>query len=223
MRVHAVLSALDRVDTELQVLEPDASTDKARAILKVNEGGPKEPEVIPAITLAPGDHYFKVQAASHKVGDKWVRDQEDPDQTYSLDLSLSPDDGAFEREPNDTALTATALTAEKPLSGYLFPAKDVDIYKLDLSAMPVAAAAKITVTGVTKVPVWVEVHGANSLAIGELLNSADPGKPGIDAVVRQKLDPAIYYVVVRAHPLNKTTGTPQSDPETAYKVSLELE
>src|SRR5262249_24781539 len=148
----------DHVDTELSVVENDGSSAVGKTILKVNEGGAKEPEVIPAVTLPAGDHFIRVQAASHKVGDNWVRDQEDPDQSYRLEAGLSPDDGASEREPNDPAASAPPILPGQTLSGFAFPARDVDVYRLDLSAQPVAAGVSFTLSGVPKVPLALELR-----------------------------------------------------------------
>lgn len=223
-RVRVLLSALDRVDSELSLVELDPSlADHGRAVLKINEGGAKEPEVLPALTLAAGDHYLKVQAASHQVGNQWVRDQEDPDQTYTLSVTVTPDDGRCEREPNDTAAQATPIQPGQPLTGYAFPGKDVDVYKLDLSAQPVATAATLSLTGVPKVPLALEIREGRGGTLGELLNSSDPGKPGVAAQVHQKLEPGLYYLVVKPHPANRNAGTPQSDPDVAYQLSVQLE
>jgi hypothetical protein len=226
-RVHVTLSALDHVDTELSVVEPPPAGSPANSpgatILKVNEGGTKEPEVIPAITLAAGDHFLRIQAASHKVGDKWVRDQEDPDQTYRLDVEIAPDDGAFEREPNDTAANATPINPGQTLSGYAFPARDVDVYRLDLSAQPVAAGVTFKLTGVPKIPLALELRENQNGNLGELLNSADPGKPGTEAQIQQKLDPGVYFLVVKPHPASRAAGLPQSDSDAPYKLTVQLQ
>ncbi len=223
-RVHVALSALDHVDTELSIVEGDPSSAAGKTILRVNEGGAKEPEVIPAVTLAAGDHFLRVQAASHKVGDKWVRDQEDPDQPYRLDVDLAPDDGSFEREPNDTAANATPILPGQTLAGFAFPARDVDVYRLDLSTQPVAAGVSFRLTGVLqKIPLALELREGRDGSLGELLNSADPGKPGADAQIQQKLEPGIYYLVVKPHPASRAAGVPQSDSETPYKLAVQLQ
>ncbi len=222
-RVHVTLSALDHVDSELSIVEPDASNAAGKTVLKINEGGAKEPEVIPAITLGAGDHFLRVQAAAHKVGDKWVRDQEDPEQTYRLEVEVAPDDGSFEREPNDTAASATPILPGQTLSGFAFPARDVDVYRLDLSAEPVAAGVSFRLTGVPRLPLALELRENQGGSLGGLLNSADPGKPGADAQLQQKLDPGVYFLVVKAHPASRSAGVPQSDPDTPYKLTVQIQ
>lgn len=222
-RVHVLLSALDRVDTELSVVEPEPSSAGGKTTLKVNEGGTKEPEVIPALTLPAGDHFIRVQAAAHQVGTKWVRDQEDPDQTYHLDVELMPDDGSFEREPNDTAAQATPILPGQTLAGFAFPARDVDVYRLDLSAQPIATGVSFQLTGVPKVPLALELRESQGGSLGELLNAADPGKPGADAQIQQKLDPGVYFLVVKPHPTSRSAGLPQSDSDTPYELTVQLQ
>ena len=222
-RIHVTLSALDRVATELSVVESDAASAAGKTILKVNEGGTKEPEVIPALTLPAGDHFIRVQAAAHQVGTKWVRDQEDPDQTYRLDVELMPDDGSFEREPNDTAAQATPILPGQTLSGFAFPARDVDVYRLDLSTQPIAAGVSFKLTGVPKVPLALELRESQGDNLGELLNAADPGKPGADAQIQQKLDPGVYFLVVKPHAASRSAGLPQSDSDTPYKLTVQLQ
>ena len=222
-RVHVTLSALERVDTELSVVESDPQSAAGKTILKVNEGGSKEPEVIPSVTLAAGDHFLRVQAALHQVGSKWVRDQEDPEQTYRLEVELFPDDGTFEREPNDTPANATPILPGQTLSGFAFPSKDLDVYRLDLSAQPVATGVSFRVTGVSKVPLSLELRDGKDGTLGELLNSSDPGKPSADAQFQEKLDPGVYFLVVKPHPASRVAGIPQADADMPYKLSVQME
>jgi hypothetical protein len=222
-RVHLSLSALESVDSELSVVEPETASASGKTLLKVNEGGTKEPEVIPAIVLPAGDHIVRVQAAAHQVGTKWVRDQADLDHTYELTAVLAPDDGNFEREPNDTPATATPIAPAQPLSGYAFPAKDIDVYRLDLSNQPVAAGVTIHLTAVAKVPLALELHEAKEAKLGELLNTSDPGKAGLDAQIQQKLDPGVYYLVVKPRPPSHDPGVPLADPDAPYRLSVQLE
>jgi hypothetical protein len=221
--LHAVLSPLDHVDTELAVLEPGEG-GKDRPLLKVNEGGPKEAEVIPALVLPAGDHLLRVQAASHQVGDKWVRDQENPDDPYTLTVSLAADEGGFEREPNDRPDMATPIKLGQTLSGYAYPAKDVDFYQLDLSAQPVGMGVVVRLTGVSRVPLALELRGAPSGAkAGALLNTSDIGKAGANEEIRAKLDPGIYQIAVRPHPVSRAPGQPLADPDTPYQLSVQSE
>jgi hypothetical protein len=221
--LHAVLSPLDHVDTELAVVDA-ADNGKEHVLIRANEGGPKEAEVIPALVLPAGDHLIRIQAASHQVGDKWVRDQENPDDPYTLTLSLSADEGGFEREPNDRTDQATPIKIGQTLSGYAYPAKDVDIYQLDLSAQPVGMGVVVRLTGVSRVPLALELRGPpTGLKQGGLLNTSDLGKAGAKEEIRAKLDPGIYQIVVRPHPVSRAPGQPLADPDTPYQLSVQSE
>jgi hypothetical protein len=220
--VHAVLSPLDHVDTELAVV--DEENGKDHLILRVNEGGAKEPEVIPALVLPAGDHLLRVQTAAHQVGDKWVRDQANADDPYSLTLSVSPDQGSIEREPNDKPDLATPIKIGQTLSGYAYPPKDIDIFLLDLSAQPVATGIIIRLIGALRVPLALELHGAPQGAkLGTLLNTSDLGKPGASEEIRAKLDPGIYQIVVRPRPISRAPGQPLADPDSPYQLSIQSE
>jgi hypothetical protein len=220
--VHAVLSPLDHVDTELAVV--DEENGKDHVILRVNEGGVKESEVIPALVLPAGDHLLRVQAAAHQVGDKWVRDQANADDPYSLTLSVSADQGTIEREPNDKPDQATPVKIGQTLSGYAYPPKDVDIFQLDLSAQPVATGVIIRLVGALRVPLALELHGApQGTKLGTLLNTSDLGKPGASEEIRAKLDPGIYQIVVRPRPISRAPGQPLADPDSPYQLSIQSE
>jgi hypothetical protein len=220
--IHAVLSPLDHVDSELAVV--DEENGKDHVLVRINEGGVKEPEVIPALVLPAGDHLIRVQAAAHQVGDKWVRDQANADDPYSLTLSVSPDQGNVEREPNDKPDQATPLKIGQTLSGYAYPPKDIDIFQLDLSAQPVAAGVIIRLAGALRVPLALELHGAPQGAkLGTLLNTSDLGKPGASEEIRAKLDPGIYQIVVRPRPTSRAPGQPLADPDSPYQLSVQSE
>jgi hypothetical protein len=220
--LHAVVSPLDHVDTELAVV--DEENGKDRVLSRVNEGGVKEMEVLPALVLPPGDHLVRVQAALHQVGDKWVRDQANADDIYTLTISLGRDEGAFEREPNDKPDLATPIKVGQTMSGYAYPAKDVDVYQLDLTTQPVGTGVLIRLSGALRVPCALELHGApQGTKLGALLNTSDLGKPGASEEIRAKLDPGVYQIVVRPHPISRTPGQPLADPDTPYQLSVQAE
>jgi hypothetical protein len=220
--LHAVLSPLDHVDTELAVV--DEENGKDHQLVRVNEGGVKEMEVLPALVLPSGDHLIRVQAAAHQVGDKWVRDQANADDVYTLTTSVVRDEGAFEREPNDKPDLATPIKVGQTLSGYAYPAKDVDVFQLDLTGQPVGTGLLIHLTGALKIPVALELHGASQgTKLGPLLNTSDLGKPGATEEIRAKLDPGVYQIVVRPHPTSRSPGQPLADPDTPYLLSVQAE
>ncbi|MHB8419525.1 MAG: hypothetical protein ACYDCL_15725 [Myxococcales bacterium] len=226
--LHAKLSGLDHVDTELSVVDrPARARDRDRTLVRVNEGGPREPELIPLVTLPPGDHFVKVEAAAHQVGAHWLRDQENPLDPYELDVSLLPDDGSYEREPNDSPALATPIKLGQSLKGYAYPAKDVDDYRLDLSSQPIGVAALVKLQGVPKVPLSLQLRGplpaGDPKAEGPLVNTSEHGKAGYPEEIRAKLDPGVYLISVRPAPTVKVAGQPGGDPDDAYTLSVQAE
>ncbi len=226
--LHAHLSGLDHVDTELSVVDrPVKAKERDKLVFRINEGGPKEPEIIPAVALAAGDHFVKVEAAAHQVGAHWVRDQENATDTYELDVTLSPDDGTFEREPNNAPAEAMPIKMGQSVRGYAYPAKDVDFYRLDLSAQPVGSAVVIKLQGVAKVPISLQLRGpvpaGDTRSEGALINTSDHGKAGGNEEIRAKLDPGIYLVEVKPAPTVKVAGQPGGDPDDPYTVTVQGE
>lgn len=232
--LHARVSGLDRVDAELSVVDPPdptAGRGKAREKLlwKANEGGPHEPEVIPAVALPPGDHYVKVEAAAHQVGAHWVRDQDNETDPYELDVTLSPDDGNFEKEPNGDARNATPVRMGETVRGYAFPAKDVDVYRLDLSSQPVGVGVVLRLQGVPKTPLVLELRGPLAgppgprLDDAPLVNTSDHGRAGHPEEIHAKLTPGVWLFVVRPSPEGRVPGQPGGDPDAPYALSIASE
>jgi hypothetical protein len=131
--LHAELSGADRADLEL-LAYADAGADKPRLLARVNEGGAREPEVLPAVGIPAGDSYLLVQAAARQLEGKWVRDGEDRQNPYRLLVQLSPDDGTTEREPNDSVAAAQEVPLPIALKGWIWPRKDVDVFRFHVEA-----------------------------------------------------------------------------------------
>jgi hypothetical protein len=222
--LRAEVSGIDGVDTELTLVDaPAGPGQRERVLSRVNEGGPKEAEIIPGAVLPIGDHFLRVQAAAHQVGKKWVRDQENADATYRLAVQLTPDDGTFEHEPNDQPGQATDIRIGQSLHGYAYPRRDVDFYRLDLSAQPVAQGIVIHLGGVAKVPLALSLHAASPDGAhpGSLINTIDHQQTGAAEEIRVKLEPGVYLISVRPHPRDHTLLTPVGDPDDAYALSVQ--
>src|SRR5207302_1133022 len=126
--LHAELTGADRADLELAVFA-DGAAEKPRLLARVNEGGPREPELLPAVGVPAGDSYLLVQAAARQLEGKWVRDGEDRQTPYRLAVQLFPDDGSTEHEPNDEVATAPVLALPILVKGWIWPRKDVDVFR----------------------------------------------------------------------------------------------
>jgi len=169
--LHAELSGVERADIELAVYGPLSPGEGKPALLaRVNEGGPKEGESLPAVGLPAGDSFVLVQAAARDLAGKWVRDGEDRQNPYKLFLTLTPDDGSVEREPNNDLQTAQTVTVPAAIKGWIWPRKDVDLFRFHVAAGH--APISITLGAVRGVDLQLrllEVHGAT----GEVIGSSD--------------------------------------------------
>ena len=169
--LHAELSGVERADIELAVYGPLSPGEGKPALLaRVNEGGPKEGESLPAVGLPAGDSFVLVQAAARDLGGKWVRDGEDRQNRYKLFLTLTPDDGSVEREPDNDLQTAQTVTVPAAIKGWIWPRKDVDVFRFHVAAGH--APISITLGAVRGVDLQLrllEVHGAT----GEVIGSSD--------------------------------------------------
>ena len=125
--------------------------------LKANDGELKEPERLNNVSCS-GTCYFKVEGASRKVEGKWVRDYENPDQPYRITFTAVPDNGSEEREPNNTVDRAMEISTGKAVRGTVYPPKDVDYYRLDLTDRPVRTPVHATLLGILKVDVGLYLH-----------------------------------------------------------------
>src|SRR5262249_5298781 len=125
------LSGVEKLDLQLSVVEPGAKPGTEKVLQRSNDGAVKEPERLNSVACEK-ECFVKVEGALRKVDGKWVREFENPDQPYRLTARAIPDDGSEEREPNDSADQATALTLGKPIRGTVYPKKDVDYFRLDL-------------------------------------------------------------------------------------------
>jgi hypothetical protein len=222
--LRAEVSGLEGVATELSLVDPpSAPGQRERLLARVNEGGTKEPEILAGVALPVGDHFVRIQAAAHQVGQHWVRDQENADSTYRVTVKLIPDDGTFEREPNDRPSQATEIHIGQSLRGYAYPRRDVDYYRLDLSSQPVALGLVLHLSGVAKIPLALSLYGSSSDGDrpGPLINTSDHQDTGSAEEIRAKLEPGVYLISVRPHPRDRSLSTPGGDSDNAYTLSVQ--
>ncbi|MGE5047706.1 MAG: hypothetical protein ACM3PC_03990 [Deltaproteobacteria bacterium] len=206
--LHAELSGADRADLELAVYGPGA--DKPALLARVNEGGPREVEVLPAIGLPAGDSYVLVQSAPRQLEGKWVRDAEDRQTPYRLAVQLLPDDGSMEREPDNDAVTAQTLALPIAVKGYIWPRKDVDFFRFHVQAghQPVSILLS-AVRGVDLALRLYQLHGDQP---PEIIGSSDAARgEGEEKLVSVPLKEGDYAVEVMS-PRNKDASA--SEPYT---------
>ncbi len=189
------LSGVDKVDLVLSVVKAvDGKSDEV--VLKANEGVAREPEQLNNVAC-DGVCFIRVEAASKKVDGKWVRDDENADQSYRLTAVVLPDDGSEEKESNNTAAAATPVKLGKPIRGTVYPKKDLDYFSIDLRDRPVKTALRATVIGVLKVDVGLYLHRVEEDGKLTLVQTSDSAKGDRPETVRFAAEPGLYVIEVR--------------------------
>jgi hypothetical protein len=208
MILHAEVSALDRADVELSVFAPGAGpADKPTLLARANEGGLREGEVVPAVRIPAGDSYVMVTGAARQLDGKWVRDAEDPDNLYKLSVSLSPDDGSVEREPNDSIRSAQELPLPASTRGWIWPRKDVDVFRFHVPSGAGPSTIRLSaVRGVDLQLRLFELRGASGEVIGTSDSARGEGEERIVAVPLKEGD----YAVEVSSPRNKDASATQA-------------
>jgi len=206
MVVHAELSGADRADLELAAYV-DASPDKPRLIARVNEGGAREPEVLPAVGIPAGDSYLLVQAAARQLDGKWIRDGEDRQNPYRLVVQVSPDDGTTEREPNDDVASAQVVALPIALKGWIWPRKDVDVFRFHVDAGH--APVSVALSAVRGVDLQLRLYQLRGERPPEVIGSSDAKRgEGEEKLLSIPLKEGDYAVEVSS-PRNKDASASQ--------------
>ncbi|MGZ3460111.1 MAG: ABC transporter substrate-binding protein, partial [Archangium sp.] len=209
------LSGVERMDLELSVVQPPEGEGQKETVLqRANDGAIKEPERLNNVACG-GTCYFRVQSAARKVEGKWVRDYENADQPYRLSITTVPDDGTQEREPNNTPERATELTLGKAMRGTVYPLKDLDYYRLDLSDRPVRTPLKATLLGILKVDVGLYLYRQGEDGKLSLVQTSDRAKGDQPEVIRYSAEPGIYILEVR------DARNREANFQDAYQLTVE--
>jgi hypothetical protein len=208
------LSGVEKLDLVLSVVEPGSKPGTEKVVQRSNDGAVKEPERLNSVACAK-ECFVKVEGALRKVDGKWVREFENPDQPYRITARAIPDDGSEEREPNDTADQATPLTLGRPIRGTVYPKKDVDFFRLDLSDRPVKTALKATLTGILKVDVALFLYQRNDDGSLSLVQTSDRGKGDAPEVIRYAADPGVYLFKVQ------DSKNRESNFQDSYQLTVE--
>jgi hypothetical protein len=213
MILRAELSGADRADLELAVYGA-APPEKPRLLARVNEGGPREVEILPAVGIPAGDSFVVVQAAARQLEGKWVRDGEDRQTPYRLSVQLVPDDGATEREPNDDATRAQPLNLPIAVKGWIWPHKDVDLFRFHVE--PGHAPVSVMLSAVRGVDLQLRLYQLHGEKPPEVIGSSDAKRgDGEEKLVAVPLKEGDYAVEVSS-PRNKDASATQ-----AYSLSVQ--
>lgn len=156
--VHAEVSGVEGVDLELSLIDPQKlGADKDDELARANDGTLGEEEIISNVVAPAGRNWLRVRSVWKKIDDRWVRDFANADRPYVLKLETMPDDGTVEREPNNTSEKASPLQLGQEVRGWIHPAKDVDLWRLELSS---PADVAIVVSAVPKLDLSITVRDA---------------------------------------------------------------
>ena len=216
MILHAEVSGLERADVEMLVLAPGARASAKPVVLaRANEGGLREGEVIPALGIPAGDTYIEIVGAARQFEGKSVRDAEDRDHLYKLSVSLLPDDGTTEREPNDDPVRAPEVALPAAVKGYLWPRRDVDCFRFHIPVRAGTLTMRVFPgRGMDlQLRLW-EIHGKRADVIGTADAVRGEGEEAMVAVPVREGD----YAVEVSSPRNK-----DSSPTEPYEVQIRLD
>jgi hypothetical protein len=191
------VSGVERLDLVLSAVDPpEGEGQQEKVTLKANDGALKEPERLNNVSCN-GACYFRVEGASRKAEGKWVRDFENADQPYRITIDAVPDNGSEEREPNNTVERAMDVSFGTAVRGTVYPAKDVDYYRLDLTDRPVRTPVRATLLGILKVDVGLYLHQVGEDGKLSLVQTADRAKGDQPENIRYSLEPGVYVFEVR--------------------------
>ncbi|HEX8822174.1 MAG TPA: ABC transporter substrate-binding protein [Archangium sp.] len=209
------LAGVERLDLELSVIEPPTGDgQKETVVQRANDGAIKEPERLNNVACN-GTCYFRVQGAARKVENKWVRDYENADQPYRLSVTTVPDNGGEEREPNNAPDRGMELATGRAVRGTVYPLKDVDYYRLDLSERPVRTPLKATLLGILKVDVGLYLYRVGEDGKPALVQTADRAKGDQPEVIRYSAEPGVYLLEVR------DARNREANFQDAYQLTVE--
>ena len=208
----AELSALDRVDLKIYVVDPEKKDQsKDFELAKIDHAKVNEEEKLTNCALKPGKNYVKVEGAWKKVDDKWVKEAENLDETYSLTLNLRTDEGKEEREPNGKPDLATLIQMGQTLRGTLHPMRDADYYKLDLSGQAGPRDTTIECTGIPKVDISISLLGPELDEKGQpkSMATSKKGRGEQKEQIQKELMPGEYFIKVWGRPSSESNTIDQ--------------
>ena len=103
----------------------------------------------------------------------------------------------------------------KPIRGTVYPKKDVDYFRLDLSERPVKTALKATLTGILKVDVALFLYQRNDDGSLSLVQTSDRAKGDAPEVIRYAADPGVYLFKVQ------DSKNRESNFQDSYQLTVE--
>jgi len=188
------VTGVDNVDLVLSLHDPSG-----KEIVRVDEGKLRDGEIIPNAFIQ-GKALIRVAAKAR---------QENVFQTYELTAEWKNAAPGEEREPNETAAQANLFELGGSVKGFIFPKKDVDVYRLDIPAVgPTARSIRFELRGMPKVPLTLTLKDAQ----GVVFAKAGP-RPAEEQLTLDKPMPAgLYHVEI--------AGGGESNPRDVYELRV---
>ncbi|MBW2699186.1 MAG: hypothetical protein JRF33_00070 [Deltaproteobacteria bacterium] len=208
----AELSALNRVNLRLQVVDPAKKDSKKNYhLMRIDDGKVNEAEVLTNCALQPGTNYLRVEGSYKKVDGRWLREAFNLDETYELTVHLRSDDGREEQEPNGKTEVATPISVGATLRGTLHPKGDWDAFKLDLSSQDGPRNTVVECTGIPKLDISLTLLGPEMDDKGKnkVVASSAKGKGEEKEQITKELMPGEYFIVVKGRPSSESNTRDQ--------------
>jgi hypothetical protein len=211
--IDATLTGVDRVDVALSLVELGAAGKPDEILMRANEGGVKEGEILKAARCFKAC-FLKVESVPKKVDGRWIKTDENPDSSYRLSVTSALRDETIEAEPNGSLATASKVKLGVPVRGTVFPRKDVDYYLVDLKNKSVKTALELTALGILKVDIGMYLHRVNDDGTLSLVQSSDGARNDKPEKMSFSAEPGQYVVEIR------DTKNRESNFQDSYQLNV---
>jgi hypothetical protein len=211
--VHKIsLSAVPELDTMIEVYDKDGRS----RLIRHNRGRTSEPEIIINLGTSQEDYYVSVRCPSRRYNKT--------DQYTLLIETVGPWQEGMEFEPNSWKEAANTLKLDEPVSGYIYPERDIDWYSFTVP-QPGLDIMVVELSGLENVNTRLDLLDSD----GNRLKRADSGWEGAkEMIVRMRVKPGQYYVNVFSGHENADkeytlrVGKPNVPPATGEEVNRAL-
>ncbi|MBI5244383.1 MAG: hypothetical protein HY922_12005 [Elusimicrobia bacterium] len=176
--LRAELSAVPGMDLSLSLRD-----DIGSELVKADNMGKEQPEVLTGYGLRKGDYYLVV---IEKTGRK-----SDPKAPYTLAKILIPWQDGLEWEPNNSTATAQAMKVGESVDAYLAPKGDADVFEFNVYS---AGEIVLEATGLLSVRLHATLYDQD----GKTAAAAASKKAGEPVSFSKPLQPGTYQVEIRA-------------------------
>jgi hypothetical protein len=194
--VRIEVSCPERVNIKLALHDAQGAE-----LYHVDEAGRQEPELIADAYVPAGDAYIRVYAG---------KGESNADQPYRLEVKATPDDGAWEHEPNGSAARATPWAAGvSAMRGMIQPKGDEDLYRITPGGHTLSAQVR----AIERVNLEVVLLDDQQKPVAKAVGTGDEPRS-----LRAAVDPARTYFLR----LRDARGK-ESNPRDAYELHVTYE